>query len=104
MAQIGEQVFYKNGASGYPQKGFIVGETKRSWYMHHAPDPWWARNMEKMRLHGTRYEKKELVFVTSEDYALAVWAHENRNAIQSQIWRISAEQLKQVAAIIGYEK
>lgn len=106
MPQIGEQVFYKNGETGYPQKGYIVGETKRSWYMHHAPDPWWARerDSEKMRLHGTRYEKKALIFVTAEDYALSLWAHENRNSIQSQIWRITPEQLKQVAVIIGYEK
>lgn len=104
MPQIGEQVFYRNGENGYPQKGFIVGETKRSWYMHHAPDGWWIGNQEEVRRHGTRYEKKELMFVTSEDYALSVWAHENRNAIVGQIWRISAEQLKQVAAIIGYEK
>lgn len=104
MPQIGEQVFYKNGPNNYPQKRYIVGENRRSWYMHRDKNIWWAGDKAQMRQYGNRYEKNAVVFIAEEEYVLSVWAQDNRGDIQRLIWRITPEQLRQVAAIIGYEK
>lgn len=104
MPEIGDKVFFKNGPTGHAQQAFIVGQTSRSWYMSASQNPWWASEPKQLARLALRYEKKEVLFIDEEMFALENWAASHRISIQSQIWRISAEQLKQVAAIIGYEQ
>lgn len=103
MPEIGDKVFFKNGPNGQAQQSFVVGQTSRSWYVSSGQNPWWAGDKQQMARHGLRYEKKEVIFVTQEQFQLEDWAAKHRSSIQGQIWRVSAEQLKKIAEIIEYK-
>lgn len=99
MPEIGDKVFFKDGPTGHPQSSFVVGQTSRSWYMS-ANARWAGCDPQVLARHALRHEKKEVIFITEEQFAITRWADDNRSRIHSAIWRLTPEQLKKIAEIV----
>lgn len=89
--QIGETIYYREGDSQFIHKDTYQGETSRSWLVGGSYRP-------------RKYSKKTTTFVTKEEYELSVWASTNDWRIADRVRRVATpQQLKQIAAMIGYE-
>ncbi len=72
----------------------IIGESKASWLLEHR------QSVGKRVLAFNGYPRK---FFTAEQMDDDIWANEHRYNIKERLTRVSVEQLRKVAAIIGYE-
>ncbi len=87
--EIGERIYYQTGDSPMIHSTTYLGETSRSW-------------LTGVQWRPTKLPKKTTVFKTEADYRLQTWASKHGYRISDMVRRASAEQLRQVAGLIGY--
>lgn len=77
----------------------IVGETKVSWIMERG----WKANKKTLKGEASSFEYGGRGFFTAEQLEDDIWQHEHRHGIRALFDRASPAQLKQIAAILGFQ-
>jgi|CXWL01.1.fsa_nt_gi hypothetical protein len=112
--KIGDTLYWFDGNTRvYDQPGFggravyakhfvplkIVGENNVSWILERD----WKVNKKTGKGEARSYSYGGRGFFTAEGMADDIWQHEHRHKILREVERAPLDQIKKIAAIIGYD-